>query len=76
MIQCDVRAVQRDKNGNYLLIEKQVFTPFGSRRADRDFRLRNLTRASLIALIEFEESVGVIFAPSQSLDQRALVTAK
>ncbi len=76
LVDCDVRAVDRDpRTGLYRRIEKRVIPPpFQRRRRERVFTLTRLTRAQLIALIEYELQVGVIFSPQPSRDQRRLVS--
>jgi hypothetical protein len=73
-VMCDIRSVERDGKGKYVLIEKTVIPPLNSRRDPREFELRDLTRARLVRLIGQEEARGVRFSPSPSLDQRRLVS--
>ena len=61
------------KDQVYSAIEKTVIPASGAR--EREFTLRNLTRAELLAVIEEEEERGVIFSPSPSMDQRRLLSA-
>ena len=56
----------------YEEIVKTVIPASGAR--EREFTLRRLTRAELLATIMEEERAGVIFSPSPSMDQRRLLS--
>ena len=82
-ISCDVshpKLVRKRRTvaGRRVLVEVYDEIPkdvrASGRREDRFFMLRNLTRAELIDLIEFEVRVGVTFSLAPSEDQRRLVS--
>ena len=66
-----VDAIEIDDRGRYVLIRKRVLSFTG--RA-REYSLRNLTKAQLVALIKREVAAGATFSPAPSLDQRRIVS--
>lgn len=72
VILCDITSVWILPSGRYSPIWKTVIPANGGR--EREFVLRNQTRASLLAAIEAEIRAGVIFSPSPSMDQRRLLS--
>ncbi len=72
LILCDITGVRLRPSGRYDVIWKTVIPADGG--PEREYALRNQTRASLLAAIEAEVDAGVIFSPSPSMDQRRLVS--
>lgn len=70
---CDITSIRVSASGRYSPIWKTVIPGNGGR--EREYVLRNQTRASLLAAILEEERRGVIFSPSPSMDQRRLLSA-
>lgn len=73
LILCDIASVTIAPSGRYGPIWKTVIPADGG--VEREYVLRNQTRASLLAAILEEERRGVIFSPSPSMDQRRLLSA-
>lgn len=74
LILCDITGVTISQSGRYGPIWKTVIPGDGG--VEREYVLRNQTRASLLAAILEEERRGVIFSPSPSMDQRRLLSAR
>jgi hypothetical protein len=75
VILCDIGSVTfNEQTGRYGPIGKSVL-PASARREQREFALRNQTRASLARVIERELATGAIFSPSPSMDQRRLLSS-
>lgn len=72
MLATPIGAIKLDGLGRFVEADKIVF-PQSSRRRERTFRVRNLTRAQMVALIEEERRRGAIWTPAPSRDQRKLV---